>query len=62
MKSRTQDRKAGDALRAHLGRSALGELSHRKFDPVDMLRQSAKNRIARLLPVKFKLMSDSPFV
>lgn len=62
MKSRTQDRKAGVALRAHLGRSALGELAHRKFDPMDVLRQSAKNRIAQLLPVKFKLMSQSPFV
>jgi uncharacterized protein (DUF2252 family) len=62
MKSRTQDRKAGVALRAHLGRSALAELPPRKFDPVDVLRQSAKKRIAQLLPVKFKLMSQSPFV
>ena len=62
MKSRTQDRKAGVALRAHLGRSALAELPPRKFDPVDVLRQSAKSRIAQLLPVKFKLMSQSPFV
>ncbi|HEY2360301.1 MAG TPA: DUF2252 domain-containing protein [Candidatus Angelobacter sp.] len=62
MKSRTQDRGAGVALRAHLGRSALGQLAHRKFDPMDVLRQSAKKRIAQLLPVKFKLMSQSPFV
>ena len=62
MKSRTQDRKAGVALRAHLGRSALGGLAHRNFDPMDVLRQSAKNRIAQLLPVKFELMSESPFV
>ena len=61
MKSRTQDRRAGVALRAHLGRSALGQLARRKFDPMDVLRQSAKNRIAQLLPVKFKLMSESPF-
>jgi hypothetical protein len=52
MKSRTQDRRAGVALRAHLSRSALSQLVHRKFDPIDVLRQSAKNRIAQLLPVK----------
>lgn len=49
-------------MRAHLGRSALAKLAPRKFDPIDVLRQSAKNRIAQLLPVKFKLMSQSPFV
>jgi uncharacterized protein (DUF2252 family) len=61
MKSRKQDRRAGVALRAHLGRSALAKVSPRKFDPMDVLRQSAKGRIAQLLPVKFKLMSESPF-
>lgn len=50
------------ALRAHLGRSALSRLAPRKFDPLDVLRQAAKTRIAQLLPVKFKLMSESPFV
>ena len=49
-------------MRAHLGRSALAKLAPRKFDPIDVLRQSGKNRIAQLLPVKFKLMSQSPFV
>ena len=49
-------------MRAHLGRSALAKLAPRKFDPIDVLRQSAKNRIAQLLPIKFKLMSQSPFV
>jgi uncharacterized protein (DUF2252 family) len=62
MKTRKQDRSAGVAMRAHLGRSALAKLAPRKFDPIDVLRQSAKNRIAALLPVKFKLMSESPFV
>ena len=62
MKSSKQDRRAGIALRAHLGRSALGKLAPRKFDPMDVLRQSVKTRIAQLLPVKFKLMSGSPFV
>lgn len=50
------------ALRAHLGRSALAKLAPRKFDSLDVLRQAAKSRIAQLLPVKFKLMSGSPFV
>ena len=61
MKSRKQDRRPGVALRAHLGRSALAKVVPRKFDPMDVLRQSAKGRIAQLLPVKFKLMSESPF-
>src|SRR5215467_2315628 len=62
MKIRKQAPGAGVALRAHLGRSALAKLATRKFDPMDVLRQAARNRIAQLLPVKFKLMSESPFV
>jgi uncharacterized protein (DUF2252 family) len=62
VKSRNQDRGAGVALRAHLGRSSLGKLAPRKFDAMDVLRQGAKGRIAQLLPAKFKLMSQSPFV
>jgi uncharacterized protein (DUF2252 family) len=62
MKIRKQAPGAGVALRAHLGRSALAKLGTRKFDPLDVLCQAAKNRIAQLLPVKFKLMSESPFV
>src|SRR5579864_756455 len=62
MKIRKQAPGAGVALRAHLGRSALARLASREFDPLDVLRQAAKGRIAQLLPVKFKLMSESPFV
>ena len=62
MKIRKPAPGAGVALRAHLGRSALAKMAPRKFDPLDVLRHAAKNRIAQLLPVKFKLMSDSPFV
>jgi uncharacterized protein (DUF2252 family) len=62
MKISKQAPGAGVALRAHLGRSALSRLAPRKFDPLDVLRQAAKTRIAQLLPVKFKLMSESPFV
>jgi uncharacterized protein (DUF2252 family) len=57
-----QAERQGVALRSHLGRSALAELSERKFDPLQVLLQTAKQHIAQLLPVKFKLMSDSPFV
>jgi uncharacterized protein (DUF2252 family) len=62
MKTRKQAQRPGVAMRAHLGRSALAKLASRKFDPIDVLRQSAKSRIAQLLPIKFKLMSQSPFV
>ncbi|HEY2115201.1 MAG TPA: DUF2252 domain-containing protein [Candidatus Angelobacter sp.] len=62
MKIRKQAPGTGVALRAQLGRSALAKLAQRKFDPIDVLRQAAKTRIAQLLPVKFKLMSESPFV
>jgi uncharacterized protein (DUF2252 family) len=62
MKISKQAPGAGVALRGHLGRSALARLAPRKFDPLDVLRQAAKTRIAQLLPVKFKLMSESPFV
>jgi uncharacterized protein (DUF2252 family) len=52
----------GEALRSHLGRSALAQLPERKFDPLQVLLQAAKQHIAQLLPIKFKLMSESPFV
>src|SRR5262245_44310913 len=56
-----QAERAGLALRSHLGRSALADLPERKFDPRQAVLQAAKQHIAQLLPVKFKLMSDSPF-
>jgi uncharacterized protein (DUF2252 family) len=33
----------------------------RKFDPLEVIKQAAKNHIARLLPVKFTRMNQSPF-
>jgi uncharacterized protein (DUF2252 family) len=57
-----QAERQGLALRSHLGRSALAELTQRKFDPLDVLREAAKKAIAQLLPTKFRLMSVSPFV
>jgi uncharacterized protein (DUF2252 family) len=51
----------GEAERSHLGRSSLADLRERNFDPLDILCEASKRHIARLLPVKFKLMSNSPF-
>ncbi len=52
----------GLALRSRLGRSALADLPKRKFDPVQVLLEACRQHIASLLPLKFKLMSASPFV
>jgi len=57
-----QATRQGLALRSHLGRSALAARPRRNFDPLRILLQAAKKHIAGLLPVKFKLMSESPFV
>jgi Uncharacterized protein conserved in bacteria (DUF2252) len=57
-----QAERQGLDLRSHMGRSTLAELPQRQFDPLQVLLQAAKQHIAQLLPVKFKLMSDSPFV
>ncbi len=51
----------GMAARAHLGRSAIGEIPKRTFDPLHVLKEAARRHMARLLPVKFRLMSESPF-
>jgi uncharacterized protein (DUF2252 family) len=61
MPSRKDAKQRGVAERSHLGRSSLADLRERKFDPLDILRQASQRHIARLLPVKFKLMSASPF-
>lgn len=57
-----QAERQGVALRSHMGRSALAQLPQRTFDPLQVVLQAAKQHIAQLLPIKFKLMSDSPFV
>lgn len=54
--------KKGVAMRAHMGRASLADLPQRKFDPLEVLQQASAGRIARLLPLKFQLMSLSPFV
>ena len=60
--SRADSEKYGLAQRNHLGRAALAELKPRSFDAIEVLRQSCAGRIPNLLPLKFKLMSSSPFV
>ncbi|MGC2697802.1 MAG: DUF2252 domain-containing protein, partial [Candidatus Angelobacter sp.] len=57
-----QAERKGVAMRAHMGRASLADLPKRKFDPMDVLRQASAGHIAGLLPLKFKLMSASPFV
>jgi uncharacterized protein (DUF2252 family) len=61
MASHQDAKRQGVAERGHVGRSALADLKKREFDPLDVLREAAKHHIARLLPIKFKLMSESPF-
>ena len=51
----------GVAQRHRCGRSELAKLAKRKFDPIEVLKEAAKGRVAKLLPIKFKLMSGSPF-
>src|SRR5579859_1857044 len=61
MPAQKDAKERGEAERGHLGRSGLADLPQRKFNPLDVLREAARRHIARLLPVKFKLMSESPF-
>ena len=60
--SRTDAERQGLAQRRRLSRSDLAKLAKRKFDPIEVLREGRKGRIPKLLPIKFKLMSSSPFV
>ncbi len=62
MSSRTDSERQGLAKRRQLRRPDLGNLPKRKFDPLQILREGGKGRISKLLPIKFKLMSSSPFV
>jgi uncharacterized protein (DUF2252 family) len=60
--SRTDAERHGLAKRRHLSRSDLSELAKRAFDPIEVLRAGCHGRMPKLLPIKFKLMSTSPFV
>lgn len=60
--SRAEMERRGLAQRRQLGRSELATLAKRKFDPIKVLQEASKGRVAKLLPIKFKLMNGSPFV
>lgn len=60
--SRPEMERKGEAQRRQFGRSDLAKLAKRKFDPIKVLREAAKGRIPKLMPIKFRLMSGSPFV
>src|SRR5215470_10063198 len=62
MSSRTESERKGRSQRGQVSRRDLAILAKRKFDPVQVLREASQGRLAKLLPVKFKLMSGSPFV
>lgn len=51
----------GLAQRRHLRRVDLAVVPERKFDPLAVLRAACRGHMARLLPVKFARMSESPF-
>lgn len=56
-------REAGRALRADTPRSAHAEwtVSERMQDPIDVLEQQARTRVAELIPVRYARMAESPF-
>ena len=60
--SRTDAERHGLAQRRALKRTDLAKLANRKFDPMHVLREGCQGRNPKLLPIKFKLMSSSPFV
>src|SRR2546425_9972250 len=61
--SRKDAQKYGRAQRKHLSRSKLGKYKtgERQFDPLQIIQESSRNRIARLIPVKYQLMAASMF-
>lgn len=60
--SRVDAEQQGLVRRRDLRRNDLAKLPKRKFDPLQILRDGGKGRMSKLLPIKFKLMSGSPFV
>ena len=61
--NRKQRLELGQQARKCLSRSKLGELESRKrsFDPIQILLASARDRVPRLLPIKYSRMAVSPF-
>jgi len=61
--SREERRAAGEALRARCPRSSHAEWRAPKdrLDPVELLIESGRDRLARLLPIRYGRMMQSPF-
>ncbi len=52
----------GRDARKRQGRAKLGEIERkRSFDPIEILLAARRDRVPRLLPVKYQRMSASPF-
>lgn len=61
MLSRKNAEQYGLAQRSRLPRTALASLAARRFDPLEVLRDSCCGHVARLVPIKFERMAQSPF-
>jgi uncharacterized protein (DUF2252 family) len=61
MLTRQQAEEFGVARRKRMPRSSLGDLAPRSFDPLDMVRAGCRDRVNRLIPIKFERMCANPF-
>lgn len=61
MLSRSDAERMGVAQRDHLGRSSLARIAKRKFDALEVIAESCRGHIPRLVPEKFKRMNASVF-
>ncbi len=61
--NRKQRLRLGQEARRRVSRSALGDLNPAKrgFDPIETLLKAGRNRVPRLLAVKYSRMQVSPF-
>src|SRR5207342_3086445 len=61
MLSLSDAERLGVAQRDHLGRSALAKVAKRQFDPLDVIAESCRAHIPKLVPEKFRRMQASAF-
>lgn len=61
MMTRQQAEEFGISQRKRLKRSSLGDFASRSFDPLDMVRSGCKDRVGKLIPIKFERMCLNPF-
>ncbi|HET9792030.1 MAG TPA: DUF2252 domain-containing protein [Candidatus Angelobacter sp.] len=61
MLSRSDAERLGVAQRGQLGRSSLAKVAKRNFDPLDVIAESCRGHIPKLVPEKFKRMRASAF-